>query len=327
MNELLKLLSRYEIESNTKDLIPVLTHNSFSEKNNSRYVFLGQFAYRGIVATWVFENIAGTGTQLQHYLGNLLSQKRLESYYEKWKISKVRIASTAQIDQQKHIFVYAVLGYIVENASEEQLQEFVFNQFIASADHLLPSVYKHKNEWDKLVFLCKQEFNQKPKLITTISDDKTNKIEVFLNDEVIGLASSISFKYAKKKAITAALKHITIEIEKKLTKSPVYIENEKIRKENLEVEKLQVKQVRQEKHLLRNKTHQEKMAVRRQLIEKEAQELDRKRKEVKQKLKEKASKKGVNTIYREYTAEEIAAMSVSKRRNLQDKGIISKGIN
>jgi hypothetical protein len=238
----------------------------------------------------------------------------------------VRIASTAQIEQQKHIFVYAVLGYIVENASEEQLQEFVFNQFIASADHLLPSVYKHKNERDKLVFLCKQEFNQKPKLIATISDEKINKIEVFLNDVVIGLASSISFKYAKKKAITASLKHITIEIEKKLTKSPIYIENEKIRKENFEAEKLQVKQVRQEKHLLRNKTHQQKMTVRRQLIENEAQELDRKRKEVKQKLKEKASKKGANTIYREYTAEEIAAMSVSKRRNLQDKGIISRGI-
>jgi hypothetical protein len=75
MNELLKLLSQYEIQSDAKDLIPVLTHNSFSEKNNSRYVFLGQFAFKGVVATWVFENIAGPGRELQHYLGNLQSQK------------------------------------------------------------------------------------------------------------------------------------------------------------------------------------------------------------------------------------------------------------
>ena len=56
------------------------------------------------------------------------------------------------------------------------------------------------------------------------------------------------------------------------------------------------------------------MAIRRIQKEKEAQETDKKRKEAKQKVKEKVSKKGANTIYREYTTEEIAAMSTSKRR-------------
>ena len=74
MNELEKLLNRYEIEYNRNDLITVLTHNSFSENNNSRYVFLGQFQFRGFVAQWIFDNIAGSGTQLQHFLGNIFSQ-------------------------------------------------------------------------------------------------------------------------------------------------------------------------------------------------------------------------------------------------------------
>jgi hypothetical protein len=33
----------------------------------------------------------------------------------------------------------------------------------------------------------------------------------------------------------------------------------------------------------------------------------------------------IRTVYREYTLEEIKAMSNAKRRNLQDRGIIPKG--
>ena len=53
---------------------------------------------------------------------------------------------------------------------------------------------------------------------------------------------------------------------------------------------------------------------------KKAQEADKKR-------KEKSSRKGENTIYRDYTMDEIKAMSAAKRRNLQDKGVIPKGLN
>jgi len=38
----------------------------------------------------------------------------------------------------------------------------------------------------------------------------------------------------------------------------------------------------------------------------------------------KESRKGKNTIYREYSAEEIAAMNPAKRRRLEDLGILAK---
>jgi len=68
------------------------------------------------------------------------------------------------------------------------------------------------------------------------------------------------------------------------------------------------------------------MTERRRIAKIEAELQDKKRKQAKQAVKEKTSKKGKDTIYRTYTSEEIAAMSASKRRNLQDKGIIPKGI-
>ncbi|WP_172920020.1 hypothetical protein [Capnocytophaga canis] len=68
------------------------------------------------------------------------------------------------------------------------------------------------------------------------------------------------------------------------------------------------------------------MRIRREERKKLARLLDQKRRQTKQQEKErKTSRKGRNTIYREYTREEIAAMSNSKRRNLQDRGIIPKG--
>ena len=72
--------------------------------------------------------------------------------------------------------------------------------------------------------------------------------------------------------------------------------------------------------------HSQRMAETRKLAKQKAQEADRKRREAKQIAKEKSSRKGKNTIYIEYTLEEIKAMSSAKRRNLQDRGILPKGI-
>lgn len=318
------LLYRYQIPWDKNNITKVFTHNSFSENNNSRYVFLGQFAFKGIVTEWVFNNIAGTGTQLQHYLGNLLSAKRLATFYDNWKIDKIRIAENVSIEEQKHIFVYAILGYIVENATKKNKEKLIFNEFIKNADHLLPQNYKHKNRWDQLLFLCKQQFDSKPRLSKNTDENKINHISVFLNDALLATHSSISFKYAKKKCITEGLKKITDNIA--LENKEAFMTNEAQVNKKLEEARVQQKQEKQNKHIERTKKHQEKMAEPKRIAKIEAQLQDKKRKETKQKAKEKTSRKGKDTIYRNYTAEEIASMSASKRRNLQDKGIIPKGV-
>ncbi|OQA01430.1 MAG: hypothetical protein BWY70_00383 [Bacteroidetes bacterium ADurb.Bin408] len=57
--------------------------------------------------------------------------------------------------------------------------------------------------------------------------------------------------------------------------------------------------------------------------EKEKQDMARRKAKAEAKLK-KESRKGKNTIYREYSAEEIATMNPAKRRRLEDLGIIAK---
>jgi len=99
-----------------------------------------------------------------------------------------------------------------------------------------------------------------------------------------------------------------------------------VRLAKLQEQETLAKKLIQEKHFLRNEAHSKKMEFRRKQKDIDAQLEDQKRRVKKQELKEKKSRKGADTIYRSYTAEEIAGMSASKRRNLQDKGIISKGI-
>lgn len=327
MKSLENLLSRFNITFEKHQLERVVTHNSFSENNNSRYVFLGMFAFKGVVAHWIFNHVAGTGTQLQQYLGNIFKPTFLETFFDKHFQKITRIDAKIDFNTQKHIFTYAFFGFVYDNATEEQLNEFIFNQIIKLNDHLLPSNYKHKNYWDQLIFLCKQHYDCKPKLTNIENEDKTQLISIAIHNEIIAQHQSISYKYAKKKAIKQALDFVTKNIEDKVKQNPRYQENEKLKLEKeLKIQEKQ-KQEKLEKHIARNLVHQEKMQVRREEKKKQAQEEDKKRRLAKEKTKEKTYRKGADTIYRSYTTEEIAAMSASKRRNLQDKGIISKGLN
>ena len=320
------LFKEYKIPYNEEAIKTVFTHNSFSEeKNNSRLVFLGQFQFRGLVSKWIFKNIAGTGTQLQHFLGNVFSQKYLVKLFDDWQISKVRLANSNDLECQKHIFIYAILGYIANVANERQIFKFIFDFFILPFDKILPQNYKNPNQWNQLQFLCRQHFDAKPHIKAEVKENLQN-ITVFFIDEILAQHTSISYKYARKKVIKESLKKIVARIEETALQNPIYLQNEKNRQEQKQNQILEEKREKQEKHLARNLLHSKKMEEKRILKKAEALESDKKRKSTKQKLKESTSKKGKDSIYRTYTTEEIAEMSNSKRRNLQDRGIIPKNV-
>lgn len=324
-----KLLDRYNVPYSKNDLVILSTHHSFSEKNNSRYVFLGQFYFKGLVASWVQQNIGGTGTQLQHYLGNILSSKKLELFFEIHIRQGVRMANIADLPNQKHIFANAILGYISEHTSEDKLEEFIFHHFIEPNDAILPKTHLFQNPWQQLQFLGKQYSGLSPKILHSVNEEKLNIFEIRLNNETISSSQSISYKYARKKAIRLGLKYIAEQEEKKLLNDPKFLvfEKQMDEKKQLEIEKN--KAIKEQKHLQRIELHQQKMKLKREKEKIESQKLDEKRRIAKQKLKEskeKKNRKGSDSIYREYTIEEIKAMSASKRRNLQDRGIIPKGI-
>ena len=69
----------------------VLTHSSFYEeegKGDSRYVFAGMFVFKGMVADVLFRYYTGEGTRLQHVLGNLFRQERLEQLFDEWQLGQ-----------------------------------------------------------------------------------------------------------------------------------------------------------------------------------------------------------------------------------------------
>ena len=321
-------LLRYKIYFEQSDIEKMLTHNSFSEQNNSRYVFAGMTGFKGAVGHWIFKNIGGTGTQLQHFLGNIFSQKNLESYFDKLIFTQIRKAETVDIATQKHVFVYAFFGLVLENATKKQLENFIFSEILMPNDHLMPQTYKHKNQWAQLKFICKQQFDKKPKLFHELLDNKINCITILMDEQVLSKHDSVSYKYARTKTITLALKNILLQIEEKTKDNADYIAIEEQRLADVQRQKIIDKELKQEKHRGRIERHAAKMKIMQLEKEQLAQELDKKRRNKKQDLKEKkTSRKGANTIYKEYTMEEIAAMSNSKRRNLQDKGIIPKGLD
>ncbi len=321
-----QLLLKYQFPFDEKELLVVFTHCSFSDKNHSRYVFLGMFGFKGLVADYIFHHIAGTGTQLQHFLGNVFKNSFLEGFFIKHHLRQYCRFQNIEITEQMHIFVYALFGYLYENGDAENLEKFILNEIVAPNDHLLPQNYKFKNRWDQLIFLCKQHFDQRPKLVYQCIENQ-HQFSVFIGDQILGQHLSVGYKYAKKKAINTSLRLVAEQLEEKLKKDDVYMANEKALQEKKAKEILEAKTEKQRQHISRNEDHAKRMREKQILAKQKAQEEDKKRREAKQIAKEKSSKKGKNTIYREYTTEEISAMSSAKRRNLQDRGILPKNMS
>jgi hypothetical protein len=134
------LLKRYGITFTDNDLKRVLTHSSFAEKSNSRFVFLGQTAFKGAAGEWIFRHITGTGMQLQQFWGNCFKQDFLENFFDKLHLNIHRINPEIKWETQKHIFVFAIFGYIFEKADAANLQRFIMQQIIQPNEHLLPSI-------------------------------------------------------------------------------------------------------------------------------------------------------------------------------------------
>ena len=99
-NDLRRIFSRAKLRE-------VLTHSSFYEtegKGNSRYVFAGMFVFKGKVADVLFRYAVGEGTRLQHILGNLFRQERLERQFDEWHLGQfARAGEKFDIRAHKHI--------------------------------------------------------------------------------------------------------------------------------------------------------------------------------------------------------------------------------
>lgn len=303
-----------------------LTHSSYINsknskgKDNSRYVFLGMFAFKGKVAHWLVQNhVLGSGTELQQFYGNITGNSYMNILFEKWNlISKVRASNDFEIEKHRHIFVFGLLGYIIETMKPQELDNFIFSEFFTPNQFKLPKSHgPKKDKWSLISYFCKLKYHKAPKILTRDDENGITYAEIVLPEHTFTTTSK-SYKYARKKVIHKALQFLLDERQNKLMEDPLFQTMQKLKEEENQLKAQQDRDHR----ILEWKTKQEiKKQIKTQkniLKQEKANIKDLKRKTNKAKIKSTKSAK------KEFTAEDIHKMSSSKRRILEDKGIIPK---
>ena len=103
------------------------------------------FVFRGMVGEVLFRYAAGDGKHLQHVLGNMFRQERLEQQFDEWHLQQfARVGKQFDIQKHKHIFVYAIYGHVTR-LDEDTRQWFISKYIIGQSDHLLMHKTHNRN--------------------------------------------------------------------------------------------------------------------------------------------------------------------------------------
>ena len=206
----------------------VLTHSSFYEKEedkgNSRYVFEGMFAFRGMVGDVLFRYYTGTGTRLQHVLGNLFRQERLERLFDEWRLRQfVRCGESFDIATHKHIFVYAIFGYVA--TLDENTRNWFISKYIINKDtaHLLGHRKRNRDLLAQANDIVRQTDGRRLTLEMKVTEEGLHKAKAVLSDgTVLCEAESKSWRYARKKVTKMALNLLAMPQRKIMLSNPAY---------------------------------------------------------------------------------------------------------
>ena len=219
-SDLRRIFSRSSLRS-------VLTHSSFYEKEgkgNSRYVFAGMFVFKGQVAEVLYKYFTGDGTRLQHILGNLFRQERLERMYDGWKLGQfVRAGSGFDIDSHKHIFVYAIFGYV--STLSEDLRGWFISKYILADDvkHLFTHRKRNRDILSQADEIVRQTDGRRLSLEMSVLEDGGHCARAVLSDgTLLCEATSKSWRYARTKASKMALNLLATPGRKALLSNPEY---------------------------------------------------------------------------------------------------------
>ena len=307
-NDLRKIFSRSQLRS-------VLTHSSFYEhegKGNSRYVFAGMFIFKGQVAEVLYRYFTGDGTRLQHILGNLFRQERLERMYDDWKLGQfVRAGENFDITSHKHIFVYAIFGYV--STLSEDLRGWFISKYILADDvkHLFTHRKRNRDILSQADEIVRQTDGRRLSLEMSVLEDGRHRAKAMLSDgTLLCEATSKSWRYARAKASKMALNLLATPGRKALLSNPEYqarvlarLEEEKAQRE------AEIAERDAAKALLRAKKEEERAAI--------AKIRDAKRRETQAQAKKRKAENSARAAAK--AAKESQPMSARKRQHLQDK--------
>lgn len=318
-------------EKDHQQLNIALTHSSYyskeqTEKTNSRYVFTGMFAFKGEVASTMSRFVPGTGMQLQHALGNIFKSENLIRIYETFGLeSVIRYGNDFDVAKHTHIFVYAWLGFVFQHTPPEELSRFISRYIILPNYRLLDFTSKSKDLEAQCNVISRILFGNVVKVTTAKLSEKQFETRVSIDDYVISCETAGGYRYSHTKSLKKALKSLLDDIFFVESQKPEFLL--RINKiEQLQDEK--IKQLKEEK--LRQQAEKEERKRKENILRKQKRKEEKEQRDIaRRKAKmvanqKKESRKGKNTIYREYSADEIAAMNAAKRRRLEDLGILPK---
>lgn len=266
-------------EASLSDFKKVFNHISvyeakkqMNQAGNSKYVFLGMYAFKGVLAKLIFKYIGGNGKQLQHYLGNLFTNDRLAQICDELALGDyAKMHKPELIESHKHIFTLAYLGFLAEHATTDYQIETANALFLQANNQSMP-----KTTGINLVQLLKakadQICGQKIKIRyeqTSVEDKVLHITQVCLTSgDVIGRHESVSKLYSKKKALKLAMLHL-LDME---AKTPAFQEMAKKQEEAERLKKEREKAEKAKKHLAFLQQKQETRTKIRQEKKQEAKE-------------------------------------------------------
>ncbi len=292
----------------------VLTHSSFYEaegRGNSRYVFAGMFVFKGQVADVLFRYAIGEGTRLQHILGNLFRQERLERQFDEWHLGQfARAGEQFDIRTHKHIFVYAIYGY-VSTLDEDIRQWFISKYIIGEAEHLLTHRRRNRNLLAQADDIVKKTDGRRLTMEMEQTAEGLHRAKAVLSDgTLLCEAESKSWRYARQKATKLAFDILALPSRKYILSNPEYQarvlarEEEKRAKRKAEVE-------------ARDAAKEELRAQKKEQRKAEARARDAKRRKSQAEAKIRKAENARRAALK--AAKESRPMSAKKRRFLEDK--------
>ena len=307
-NDLRRIFSRARLRE-------VLTHSSFYEKEgkgNSRYVFAGMFVFKGQVADVLYKYFTGDGTRLQHILGNLFRQERLERMFDSWKLRQfVRAGSGFNVDTHKHIFVYAIFGYV--STLDDNLRNWFISKYILADDvkHLFTHRKRNRDILAQADEIVRQTDGRRLTLEMEQTEEGLHRAKAVLSDgTLLCEATSKSWRYARLKAAKTALNLLATPGRKALLSNPEYqarvlakMEEEKARREAAIAERDAAKAA------LKAQKDEERAAI--------AKARDAKRRASQAEAKKRRAENAARAAAK--AAKEARPMSARKRRHLEDK--------
>ncbi len=314
------------LEDRHQDLKRALTHSSFYKNaentESEKLIFLGMYAFKGKVAEVLRKYMPFSGKQLQHYLGNIFKNKELDKIYSHYHLEHmVRYGKDFPIAEKRHLFVYALLGFMMEFAEEKYLLRFIYRNFLATTEHLLPTQKVNKDLRSKLIYMANMYYGKVPVFVEAKEGNQYHCC-ITIGEETLAESKGSNLKTVWQLCFRTAVREVGNALQKEWEADPIMQETErKLKKAEAEriakekAEKLKAYKAKQKKRseeIAQEKQKRKALAIEKDIKRRKSKALAKKRREELEELRRRQKL-------------EMANMSVAKRRHLQDKGLLSKG--